>query len=158
MFLSTRSAEIAPLLLPFAGLQVRFVHAIEELLQVFKEGDILMAHNTNQIVPKSILQKSALSVNVHAGPPEFPGRDPHHWAVYHAAAEYGVTAHIMEEQVDAGAIVEVLRFPVEPTDSPISLLMKANKMALVCIVSLLGKIHGNQALCNTPRNSDQRFS
>ena len=146
MFLSTRSSEIAPLLLPFTGIHVRFLHSIEELLQVFQEGDILMAHNTNQIVPKSILQKASLSVNVHAGPPEFPGRDPHHWAVYFAAAEYGVTAHLMEERVDAGAIVEVLRFPIEPTDSPISLLIKANKMALVCIVSLLQKIHGNQTL------------
>lgn len=154
VFISTRSDEIEPLLVHFNEIHFLFVQTIEELEEVFQLDDILMAHNTSQIVPKHILQKASIALNVHAGPPDFPGRDPHHWAVYFGSAEYGVTAHLMEERVDAGRIIDVLRFPIKPNDTPNSLLKKANDLALGCIVTLVQKTINNQIIFQP----DERWS
>ena len=52
--------------------------------------------------------------NIHPGPPEYPGTCPEVFALYEGAQTYGVTAHVMAPQVDAGPIVAVDRFPIPP--------------------------------------------
>lgn len=50
--------------------------------------------------------------NFHPGPPQYPGWAPAHFALYDRATEFGATAHVMVEQVDAGPIVDVARFAI----------------------------------------------
>lgn len=76
-------------------------------------GDCLIAFNSGVIVPAAALGHYGRAYNFHAAPPEYPGRDPHHWAAYEGAADYGVTCHVMTARVDAGPIVAVERFPIE---------------------------------------------
>lgn len=73
-------------------------------------GECLLAFNTGVIVPANALARYQRAYNFHAAPPTYPGRDPHHWAVYDNAEEYGVTAHVMSERVDEGPIIAVERF------------------------------------------------
>ena len=76
----------------------------------------LIAFATSIIVPSSILDRIGYGAfNFHPGPPEYPGWAPAHFALYDRATEFGATAHVMVEQVDAGPIVEVARFPI-PAD------------------------------------------
>ena len=79
----------------------------------------LVAFATPVIVPQAILAQLGYgAVNFHPGPPSYPGWAPAHFALYDQAAEFGATAHIMVEQVDAGPIVEVEMFPI-PAGIPV---------------------------------------
>ncbi len=79
----------------------------------------LVAFTTPIIVPPAILDQLGYGAfNYHPGPPEYPGWAPAHFALYDRATEFGATAHAMVEQVDAGPIVEVARFPIPP-DIPV---------------------------------------
>ncbi len=76
----------------------------------------LIAFATWIIVPSEILDRLGYGAfNFHPGPPAYPGWAPAHFALYDRAAEFGATAHVMVEQVDAGPIVDVARFPI-PAD------------------------------------------
>ncbi len=74
----------------------------------------LIGFTTGLIVPRSILVKLGCGAyNFHPGPPEYPGWDPIRFAIYEDARQFGVTAHVMAAQIDAGAIVGVKRFAVK---------------------------------------------
>src|ERR1700726_646409 len=76
----------------------------------------LVAFVTPEIVPASILAQLGYGAfNFHPGPPSYPGWAPSHFALYDQATEFGATAHVMVEQVDAGPIIDVSLFPI-PAD------------------------------------------
>jgi methionyl-tRNA formyltransferase len=82
----------------------------------------LIAFVTPVIVPNSILAQLGYGAfNFHPGPPSYPGWAPAHFALYDQATEFGATAHVMIEQVDAGPIVDVATFPI-PADLSVQAL------------------------------------
>lgn len=91
----------------------------------------LIAFCTGVIVPKELLGRAIHpSYNFHAASPDYPGRDPHHFAVYDDVRRYGATAHIMSERVDAGPIVGVEWFDVVLPALPNELLDRATEAAM----------------------------
>jgi methionyl-tRNA formyltransferase len=75
----------------------------------------LIAFATPVIVPPASLARLGYGAyNFHPGPPDYPGLAPAQFAIYDRAAEFGATAHLMIEQVDAGPIVDAARFPIPP--------------------------------------------
>lgn len=122
-----------------------FAHSISDIFSIKKNLDIsnsnLVAFNTGVVVPESILKIfQRPSFNFHAAPPEYPGRDPHHWAVYDGAVEYGVTAHVMVKKVDAGAIVAVSKFQIDSQISPQELRALAKKHLLELFQASISKM------------------
>jgi methionyl-tRNA formyltransferase len=82
----------------------------------------LIAFVTPEIVPASILVRLGYGAfNFHPGPPAYPGWAPSHFALYDQATEFGATAHVMVEQVDAGPIIDVELFPIPPDISVLGL-------------------------------------
>src|SRR5580698_11673998 len=82
----------------------------------------LIAFVTPEIVPASILSQLGYGAfNFHPGPPSYPGWAPSHFALYDQATEFGATAHVMVEQVDAGPILDVSLFPIPPDISVLGL-------------------------------------
>jgi len=91
----------------------------------------LISFGTSVIVPANLLKRLARpAYNLHAASPEFPGRDPHHFAIYRGVKAYGATLHLMTARVDDGPIVAVEMFPVDPAATPNSLLVEANRAAM----------------------------
>jgi methionyl-tRNA formyltransferase len=75
----------------------------------------LIAFCTDVLVPASVLEKLGHGAyNFHPGPPHFPGWGAAHFAIFERASEFGATAHVMAEKVDAGPIIGVDLFPVPP--------------------------------------------
>jgi methionyl-tRNA formyltransferase len=75
----------------------------------------LIAFVTPEIVPADILARLGYgAINFHPGPPSYPGWAPAHFALYNRETEFGATAHVMVEQVDAGPIIDVAHFPIPP--------------------------------------------
>jgi methionyl-tRNA formyltransferase len=73
----------------------------------------LIAFVTPEIVPADILNRLGYGAfNFHPGPPSYPGWAPAHFALYDRATEFGATAHVMAERVDAGPIIDVAHFPI----------------------------------------------
>jgi methionyl-tRNA formyltransferase len=82
----------------------------------------LIAFATPLIVPETILTRLGYGAfNFHPGPPAYPGWAPAHFALYNRETEFGVTAHVMIEQVDAGPIIDVALFPIPAKISVLSL-------------------------------------
>ena len=55
--------------------------------------------------------------NIHPGSPDFPGRDPHHWACYSEAKRFGATIHEISKKVDCGKIIDTKLDKVNNTTS-----------------------------------------
>jgi methionyl-tRNA formyltransferase len=82
----------------------------------------LIAFVTPEIVRPDILSQLGYGAfNFHPGPPDYPGWAPAHFALYHRATQFGVTAHVMIEAVDAGPIVDVALFPIPANISVLAL-------------------------------------
>jgi methionyl-tRNA formyltransferase len=75
----------------------------------------LIGFATPTVVPARILERLGYGAyNFHPGPPNYPGWVPSHAAIYGCATEFGATAHVMIERVDAGPIVGVEHFHIPP--------------------------------------------
>ncbi|WP_024516193.1 formyltransferase family protein [Bradyrhizobium sp. Tv2a-2] len=73
----------------------------------------LIAFATPLIVPAQVIDGLGFGAyNFHPGPPRYPGWAPAHFALYEQASEFGATAHVMVDKVDAGPIVSVVRFAI----------------------------------------------
>jgi len=85
-------------------------------------GRRLIAYCTSIIVSRDVLAAmDGPSYNFHPGPPTYPGVYPANFAVYDGAMQFGVTAHVMAEQVDEGAIVGVDYLEI-PADTSVNTL------------------------------------
>ena len=107
--------------------------------------NLLLSFGTGVIVPPEILGlPNLLALNVHAASPQYPGRDPHHFAIYDRAREYGATIHYMTREVDAGPIVDVEMFDVPTGMTPLGLLEHANEAGLKLIARLFRRLRKNE--------------
>jgi len=103
-----------------------------------RRWDLLLAFGTGEIVPIGVLQTPLLcAINVHAAPPSYPGRDPHHFAAYDGVSEYGATLHYMTSAVDRGPIVDAELFSVPVDASPHELLAHGNAAGLRLVKEFL---------------------
>ena len=122
---------------------ITFVQSKIDLIQAFSGGkfDLLLSFQTGVIVPTEILQiEGLMAINVHAASPDYPGRDPHHFAVYDSVTEYGATMHYMTSKVDAGPIIAVELFPVKSRITPSDLMDLANQSAFILIRRLAASL------------------
>lgn len=91
------------------------------------EGDYIFCFRSLYVLPKVLLDNAKITaINFHPAPPEYPGSGCINFALYDEVNEYGVTAHVMNELVDNGAILEVRRFPVTPSDNLSSVLARTH--------------------------------
>lgn len=108
--------------------------------------DCLIGFNTGVIVPERLLTVIDLAFNFHGAPPAYPGRDPHHWASYDGAEEYGATAHWMWPDVDAGPIFGTMLFGMAPAD-PQEYRRRGEEAAALLFRALAPKITIEGAPC-----------
>lgn len=98
------------------------------------KGEIIISFQSGLILKPNAIE-GRRCYNFHAAPPAYPGRDPHHWAIYENAKEFGVTLHLITERVDEGPILAVTRFDIEPGTPP----QKLRKQAEAISVSMFGE-------------------
>jgi methionyl-tRNA formyltransferase len=97
----------------------------------------LISFLTSILVPSRILDRLGYGAyNFHPGPPNYPGWMPAHFATYDKTIDFGVTAHIMTQKIDAGPIVGVDLFPVPPNPG----VLELEKMAFVALARLFWRL------------------
>ncbi|MFF4454066.1 methionyl-tRNA formyltransferase [Streptomyces goshikiensis] len=100
----------------------------EELFARLKEADpdIIVANNWRTWIPPRIYSLPRHgTLNVHDSLlPKYAGFSPLIWALINNEPEVGVTAHLMDEVLDAGDIVVQQAVPVGPADTATDLFHK----------------------------------
>ena len=93
----------------------------KELMLVNKwKGDYIVCFRSKIILSKKIIKKAKIAaINFHPGPPEFRGMGGLNFALFNNIKKYGCTAHIIDEKIDHGKIIDTISFPIKKTDSPI---------------------------------------
>ena len=82
------------------------------------EGEYIICFRSLFVLSKALIDKANVAaINFHPAPPEYPGSGCINLALYDEVSQYGVTAHLMNEHVDNGKIIEVRRFPITPQDN-----------------------------------------
>jgi methionyl-tRNA formyltransferase len=56
-------------------------------------------------------------INIHPAPPQYPGVGGINYALYNGDKEFGVTVHLMNEDIDRGLILDVMKFPLPEGES-----------------------------------------
>ena len=101
------------------------------LNELIVPDSLLVCFSTGVIISAALLGRLARTgYNFHAASPSYPGRDPHHFAVYEGAKWYGATAHKLAPKVDSGPIVGVDRFRITPGTTPEALCAMATAATL----------------------------
>ena len=82
-------------------------------------ADVMVACNWRTWIPPEIFDAPRLgTLNVHDSLlPAYAGFAPLNWALINGEPEVGITAHIMDEQLDRGSIILQPRVTVEATDT-----------------------------------------
>ena len=87
------------------------------------EGDYIFCFRSLFVLPGYLIDRARIAaINFHPAPTEYPGSGCLNFALYDEADNYGVTAHLMNERVDNGKILECRRFPILKSDTVDSLL------------------------------------
>jgi methionyl-tRNA formyltransferase len=103
--------------------------------------DYIISYIFPWIVPERALKKVKIAaINLHPGPPEYPGIGCTNFAVYNNESEFGITVHHMKSRVDSGRIIAVERFPVFGADTLYSLTQRCYAFIYVAFVKILDGI------------------
>lgn len=110
-------------------------------------GDYIFCFRSYYILKQSLLSRAEIAaINIHPGPPEYPGSGCINFALYDEAKQFGATLHVMNSEVDSGQILKVARFDMTDDESVLSLLKKTHAAARALALSLLPDIlTGGQA-------------
>lgn len=79
-----------------------------------EDAEFLLNFLSAPRIPKNDLDRFRLALNFHPAPPEYPGVGSASIALFDKRTVHGVTCHVMTEEFDAGTILQVRRFKIEP--------------------------------------------
>ncbi|WP_320773806.1 methionyl-tRNA formyltransferase [Streptomyces sp. CRN 30] len=120
----------------------------EELLELLKQADpdIIVANNWRTWIPPRVygLPRHG-TLNVHDSLlPKYAGFSPIIWALINGEPEVGVTAHLMDEELDAGDIVLQQAVAVGPTDTATDLFHRTVDLIAPVTIGALDLIASGQ--------------
>ena len=109
--------------------------------------DYLFSITHLQILPDAVIRAPLRgAINFHDGVlPEYAGLNAPVWAIIHGEREYGVTWHLMTEDVDRGDVLREIRFTLDDDETALSLNARCFEAGLESFVDLLDDI-ANDAL------------
>lgn len=94
--------------------------------------------------PKLIDSVGLKIINFHFAPlPEYKGAQPAFWMIKNGERKGGITAHVIDQSVDGGAILHFEPFQLSETETFGSYFTKMAHLNSVVIQKVLGKIAGN---------------
>ena len=101
--------------------------------------DILLNVHSRYIIHKAVLSAPRYGAfNLHPGPlPRYAGLNAVSWAIYRGERMHGVTIHKMDPKIDAGPIVYQTLFPIEESDTALSLSLKCVQQGVPLMLRLL---------------------
>ena len=98
----------------------------EDKLSEFK-CDLFISMSFDQIMKKNIFNLPKYgSINCHAGKlPSYRGRNVLNWVLINDEKDFGITVHFIDNGIDTGEIIKQRIFPIDDSDSYLTLLKKS---------------------------------
>jgi acetyltransferase-like isoleucine patch superfamily enzyme/folate-dependent phosphoribosylglycinamide formyltransferase PurN len=97
-----------------------------------KKIDFIFSFRSKFILSRNIIDSTKyFCINFHPGPPEFRGLECVNNAIFSKSSFYGLTAHIIDEYIDHGPIINVKRFSILANDGVEKILDKTYKKQIV---------------------------
>ena len=97
-------------------------------LKKINNFDYLFSFRSYQILKEYTLNKiNNLAINFHPGSPEYRGIGCTNFAIYNNEKMYGATAHLIDDKIDHGKIIDVVNFKIKKKDNIENLLNKTHK-------------------------------
>jgi methionyl-tRNA formyltransferase len=110
-------------------------------------GDHIVSYLSPWILPAALIARASKNaINLHPGPPAYPGIGCTNFALYDGERTYGVTCHRMDPRVDTGPIVAVRRFPILAQDTVQSLTQRCHAAIFVLFGELLARLAAGDEL------------
>ena len=106
------------------------------------EFDYLFSIANPTILKPELLNKPCIAaINYHdALLPFYAGVHATSWAIWQKEKEHAVTWHVMEDKVDAGAILIQKKVPIDSQETAINLNLKCHQMAYIGFQALIEKL------------------
>ncbi len=103
--------------------------------------DYIFCFRSFYILKNNILKRvNKAAINFHPGPPEYRGMGCVNYALYNNSKFYGCTAHLINEKLDNGKIIDVKKFKINKRNSISQVLRKTyitmNGMAISVIKNI----------------------
>ena len=123
--------------------------------------DYIFCFRSFYILKKNILKKvNKASINFHPGPPEYRGTGCVNYALYENSKFYGCTAHLINEKVDNGKIIDVKKFNINKKNSISEVLTKTYETMSGLAISTIKNIKKNPDFVENQilKNKDIKWS
>jgi methionyl-tRNA formyltransferase len=119
---------------------------------------LLNVHSLYLIHPSVVAAPKVGSFNLHPGPlPEYAGLNVPSWTIYRGEPRHGVTVHWMDEGIDTGPIAWQERFPIDESDTGLSLSGKCVRSGVPLLLRLATlAAEDPQAIPREPQDLDRR--
>lgn len=119
--------------------------------------DLILSFRNYYILPKKLIESAKIAaLNFHPAPPEYPGSGAANWAMYNEDTQFGITTHLMDDQVDHGKIVHVKYFPIQQDWSLENLIVAINNHHLEVFKDFIDDMDSN--LANIQSNVTAEFN
>ncbi|OFY63624.1 MAG: hypothetical protein A3H98_01035 [Bacteroidetes bacterium RIFCSPLOWO2_02_FULL_36_8] len=116
--------------------------------------DVIVSVNYLFLIEKDIIElPKKIAINFHGSLlPKYRGRTPHVWAIINNESETGVTAHVIDEECDSGAILAQKKIPISSEDSGGTLLEMFKKIYPDFVIEVLQNIRNNSYTAKPQNN------
>lgn len=103
--------------------------------------DLVISFLNGYVVKRGLLDAaSGRAFNVHPAPPEYPGRDPWHFAYYDRFPRAGATLHRMTAKVDEGEILDVAECEFDPSFTVVDYRNLCHQLAVSLLLGNLDSL------------------
>lgn len=123
--------------------------------------DLVISYlHRRKILPELIKLPRIGCFNFHPAPlPELRGVGGYNFAILESRREYGVSVHWVAPEIDAGDIVRVRRFPIQPEqETACSLEQKAQAELLALFREFIGMIEAGRPIPRIPQGPGRYIS
>ena len=124
-----------------------------------KHVDVILSINYLFLIEKDIVEfPSKYCINIHGSLlPKYRGRTPHVWSIINNEKYTGVTAHLIDENCDTGAIVKQEKIEISEFDTGASLLEKYTPVYLKMITELLREVQEDNIIASVQDESKATY-
>lgn len=123
--------------------------------------DYIFCYRSLYILKKKILKKVKIAaINFHPGPPEYRGTGCVNYAIYENSKFYGCTAHIINEKIDNGKIIDVKKFKINKESNIDNILSKTYEIMYKQFIYIIQNILNNSEFIknNILKNKNIKWS
>lgn len=122
--------------------------------------DLVLSVLYDRVIGQSLIDQCGLILNCHLGKlPEYRGVRPANWALKNRETVHGVTIHVVDRVVDAGAIAAQVVFPIWPeVDEVRDVWMRSRDYAQILLRDTLSRIQHLQFAVQEQKLAKTYFS